>query len=83
MMQVLIRFDTDDADAFVASYADASERRDQAGLRQLQLWREKGTSTVWGLFDASDRSRVEEWLSSERGLCKSLTGTEAHYLRTV
>ncbi len=82
-MQVLIRFDTTDADAFASSYADASERRDQAGLRQLQLWREEGSSTVWGLFDASDKAKVDEWLSAEIGLRDALTGTQAHYLRTA
>lgn len=82
-MQVLIRFDTSDAKAFVAEYNDASERRDQTGLRQLQLWREDGGTSVWGLFEASDRAKVEDWLSSETGLRDSLTGTSAHFLRTA
>ncbi|SEN43114.1 hypothetical protein [Palleronia pelagia] len=82
-MHALIRFDTTDADAFLDTYASASERRDQAGLTQLQLWREKGTSAVWGLYDVADREKVAEWLSSETGLRDALSGTEAHYLRTV
>lgn len=82
-MQVLIRFDTSDADTFHDAYTNASERRDQAGLRQLQLWREDGGSTLWGLYEASDRGKVDEWLSSEEGLRDSLNGTEAHYLRTA
>ncbi|MBJ3763911.1 hypothetical protein ILP92_14255 [Maribius pontilimi] len=82
-MHALIRFDTKDADAFLTAYDAASERRDQAGLNQLQLWREDGTTTVWGLYEASDQGKVADWLTSETGLRDSLTGTEAHYLRTA
>ena len=82
-MQVLIRFETSDADAFHSAYKDASERRDQAGLRQLQLWREDGGTALWGLYEASDKTKTADWLSSEEGLRDSLTGTKAHYLRTA
>ena len=82
-MQVLIRFDVTDPDAFRTAYEQATERRDRAGLTQLQLWREEGRGCIWGLYEASDRSQVDEWLSTETALRDQITGTEAHFLRTV
>ncbi|PZX18230.1 hypothetical protein LX81_00859 [Palleronia aestuarii] len=82
-MQVLIRFDVSDPDAFGSVWQETGERRGQAGLTQLQMWREEGASATWVLFDAGGRESVEEWLSSETALRDQIGGSKAHYLRTV
>ncbi|PYE84970.1 hypothetical protein [Pseudoroseicyclus aestuarii] len=80
-MQILIQIDTPDFDAWKTAWDDDYEDRMQAGLSQMQIWRDadKG-STVLVLLDANDRKKAEAWLSKERGFGGAMTAT---FLRTA
>lgn len=81
-MHLLATFSTKGYDAWKADFDAHAERRDQAGLNLLQLWRNVDDSTrVTGLFEVADRKRAEDWLTAERAL--SGTAVEAHFLRVA
>jgi hypothetical protein len=83
-MQLLVRYDTHDRAAFRASYDEARERRDQAGLTQLQLWEEADApARLWALYGVSDRDRAEAWLAEKSSLASQLTGLSSHFLATA
>jgi hypothetical protein len=48
----------------------------QAGLSQLQIWRDADHgSTVLVLFDVNDRKRAEGWIAKEQGFGGAMTCT--------
>ena len=70
--QLLLRYDSFDREAHDAH----AEDRANAGLTQLQLWRE-GTGAHWALFDVNDAARVTAWVEKESALGH---GPSAHHL---
>ena len=80
-MQLLVRFDTKGYDDWKTAFDNDSENRMNAGLTQLQLWRDAdNTATAWALFDANDRGKADAWLNKESGLGATTTH---HFLRTA
>ncbi|MEQ9260790.1 MAG: hypothetical protein RIG84_17015 [Roseovarius sp.] len=61
--QLLLRYDSFDQEAH---HAHAEDRAD-AGLSQLQLWREEG-GAHWALFDVNDVDRAKDWVKKEKAL---------------
>ena len=83
-MQLLIRYDTHDASAFRAAHDESRERRDAAGLSQLQLWEEADApKSVWALYGVTDRDRAEAWLAEKSALASQIDSLSAHFLATV
>lgn len=76
-MQLLVRYDFDSFNAWKESYERHEEARGQAGMRQLQLWRESD-GTVWGLYDAADRREAEVHLNGLAALEGKIAAR--HYL---
>ena len=53
----------------------------QAGLSQLQIWRDADHgSTVLVLFEVNDRKRAQGWITKEQGFGGAMTCT---FLETV
>lgn len=70
--QLLLRYDNFDQ----AAHEAGAEDRGQAGLTQLQLWRE-GKGAHWLLFGVTDADRARTWLDKQAGLGR---GPDAHHL---
>ncbi len=77
-MQLLVRYDFDSYESWKTTYDRHDEGRGQAGLRQLQLWRE-GDGSVWGLYDISGRSEAEAHLDGLGALEGRIAAR--HYLK--
>ena len=83
-MQLLIRYETHDAGAFRAAHDDSRERRDAAGLTQLQMWEEAASpNSLWALYGVSDRDKADAWLAEKSALSTHLTGLSSHFLATL
>lgn len=86
-MQMLYRQDIEDYDIWKRVFDAETETRDAAGLRLLQIWRERGLSSVWMLFEVSDPDRARAWIDSGRaglhGRHAGVTGGQAHFLDTA
>jgi hypothetical protein len=63
-----------------ADWNASAEDRSQAGLTQLQLWRDADGGAMIALFEVNDRDKAEAWLKKERGLG---AGVDARFLRTA
>ena len=74
-MQLLLTYPSAPAD-WTASVED----RSNAGLTQLQLWRDSDGGAMVALFEVNDRDKAEAWLNKERGLGASI---DARFLRTA
>jgi hypothetical protein len=61
--QLLLRYDSFDQ----GTHDSHAEDRANAGLTQLQMWRE-GTGTHWVLHDVNDVARAKAWVDKETGL---------------
>jgi hypothetical protein len=70
--QLLLRYDSFDQKTHDAR----AEDRTNAGLTQLQMWRE-GTGAHWVLLDVNDSERAKAWVEKESGLGH---GPSAHHL---
>lgn len=79
-MQLLVRYDFDAFDAWKEGYDRHAEARGQAGMRQLQLWRE-GEGSVWGLYDVSDSDKAAEHLDTLGRMEGSVAAR--HALKTI
>ena len=80
-MHLLLQIDTPDYAGWKAAWDDDAEDRAQAGLTQLQLWRDADSSgQAFALLEVHDRGRAEAWLAKERGFGAAVT---ASFLRTV
>ncbi|SPJ26286.1 hypothetical protein [Palleronia abyssalis] len=83
-MQLLICYETHDRTAFRAAHGETRERRDQAGLTQLQLWEEaEAPNRLWALYGVSDRDKAEAWLAEKSSLSSQLSGLDSHFLATA
>ncbi len=86
--QLLCRFDTEDFDAWRKAFdADAEDRR-EAGLSQLQLWREPGQpGRAWVLFRVNDPDRARAWAKAPATRVAAdragVTASDAHFLETL
>lgn len=58
----------------------SAEDRSQAGLTQLQLWRDADNGATVALFEVNDREKAEAWLEKERGLGENI---DARFLKTA
>jgi len=75
-IQLLLRYDSFDR---AAHDADAEDRAN-AGLTQLQIWRED-TGAHWALFEVADADRAKAWVKKETGLGHG--PAEYHLLETA
>ena len=80
-MQLLTQSATNDFDAFKSAFDQEAEKRMDAGLSLLQMWRDPDdANAVLCLFDVNDRARAQNWLDAERQTGQSMTG---RFLKTV
>ena len=80
-MQLLLQIDTPDYAAWKTAWDDDTEDRSNAGLTQLQLWRDADSQgQAFALMEVNDRGRAEAWLAKERGFGGQIT---ASFLRTA
>lgn len=86
-MQLLIADTASDPDAWHAAFKDIAEDLRNAGLTQLQLWREPGTGTMWQLYEINDEDKARAYLDGgEAQLFVRRSGTtdrRAHFLETA
>lgn len=79
-LQLLCRFDA--SGSWKSDYDDGAETRSNAGLSQLQLWRDAdGGSAVWALYSVNDRDKAQGWLEGQAKLGPAVA--EAHFLETA
>ncbi len=79
-MNLLITLDTPDYTEWKSAYDAHSETRDQAGLTQMQIWRDADApGRVVILFEAADKARAKKWLSERAALGDTISG---QFLRT-
>lgn len=75
-MQLLLALDTTDYAGWRRDWDSEAPDRMEAGLTQLQLWRDADSRTrVLVLLQANDRPRAEGWLRKERGFGGPMTAT--------
>ncbi|MBB3712729.1 hypothetical protein FHS00_002324 [Limimaricola variabilis] len=75
-MQMLCQIDTPDYASWKTAFDGDYEERMQAGLSQLQIWRDADHgSTVLVLFKVNDRKRAEAWIAKEQGFGGAMTCT--------
>ena len=68
-MQLIVRHEVADHDAWRAAFDGDAEGRRQAGLSLLQIWRDADDATrVWLLFEAADRARGQGVDERRRGV---------------
>lgn len=67
-MQMLCQIDTPDYQSWKTAFDDDYEERMQAGLTQMQIWRDADHgSTVLVLFEVNDRKRAQGWVDRQQG----------------
>lgn len=65
-MQLLTETSIPDVAAFKSAFDADAERRMNAGLTLLQMWRAADNDTqVLCLFKVNDRARAQNWMDSE------------------
>ena len=75
-MQLLLQLDTTDFDGWKTDWDTESSERMEAGITQLQMWRDADTRTrVLVLLQANRRAAAEAWLRKERGFGGLMTAT--------
>ena len=80
-MQMLVTIETGDFDAFKTGFDGEAEKRMNAGLTLMQMWREaEAPTTVVCLFDVNDRDKAKAWLDAEAQTGTNITG---RFLRTA
>lgn len=87
-MQMLVRNDVTDFDAWKSAFDDDYEARMTAGLSVLQIWREaEKPSTVWYLLDVNDKGKAEAFMKGDHARLSNeragVTGSEFHLLETL
>ncbi|WP_425052992.1 hypothetical protein [Psychromarinibacter sp. S121] len=87
-MQMLCRIAFEDFDRWKSAFDDDAERRGQAGLTVLQIWRETGTTdTAWVLFGVNDPKKARAYADGLRtDLMEGRAGvttSETHMLDTL
>ncbi|NIZ08340.1 hypothetical protein [Pseudooceanicola sp. HF7] len=75
-LQLLLRYDSFDRDA----HETGTEGRANAGLSQLQLWKE-GSGTHWALFSVANRAKAQDWVDKAEALGQA--PTDHHFLETL
>ena len=80
-MQLLVDFSTTGFEAWKSAFDDEAENIRDAGLTQLQIWREADApNAVTVLFSVNDRPRAQAWLDKEAAFGAAFT---ARFLRTA
>ncbi|RYH04543.1 hypothetical protein EU805_04080 [Salipiger sp. IMCC34102] len=80
-MQLLTTIEVSDFDSFKSGFDAEAEKRMQAGLTLLQMWRDTNAArSVMCLFDVNDRDKAEAWLETEAQTGTQITG---RFLRTA
>ena len=80
-MHMLCHFATSGYEAWKSDFDDDAEKRRDAGLTLLQMWRgADDASAVTCLFEVNDRGRAETWLKTESALGAP---ADARFLRTA
>ena len=68
-MHMLCHFATGGFDAWKSDFDDEAEKRMNAGLTLMQMWRgADDADAVTCLFEVNDRGRAETWLRTESAL---------------
>ena len=78
-LQLLCRYD---AGASQSDHDAGAESRSNAGLSQLQLWREAEGGGLWGLYSVNDRDKAQAWLDGSAKVSGPKVA-EAHFLETA
>ncbi|UWQ21700.1 DUF3303 family protein [Jannaschia sp. W003] len=64
-MNLLLHLTPPAYDAWKAGFDADTEKRMNAGLTLLQLWRDADSGGVTALFEVNDRAKAEAWLEVE------------------
>ncbi|MCB5200291.1 hypothetical protein LGQ03_13670 [Loktanella sp. TSTF-M6] len=80
-MQLLTTTKTDDFASFKTAFDTETEKRMNAGLTLMQMWRDADDAeTVLCLFDVNDRGRAQDWLQTEQQTGTQVSG---RFLKTA
>ncbi|MFZ3583544.1 hypothetical protein ACOI1H_15415 [Loktanella sp. DJP18] len=80
-MQLLTQTSTDDFAGFKSAFDADAEKRMNAGLTLMQMWRDADDGAeVLCLFEANDRAKAQAWLDAEAQTGHAVTG---RFLKTA
>ena len=80
-MHLLTRMTASDFGSFKSAFDAEAEKRMNAGLTLLQMWRDADdANTILCLFDVNDRAKAQAWRDAEVQTGTAITG---RFLKTT